>query len=156
MKTNLRHLGNSGSLRIALTADPELPVPPIHYGGIERIVDMLARGLVARGHEVTVFAHPEFCDWRLPHTVAREGKSVRARQLSECGHVSPLCPNRALRSRAFFFARWVPRPDPAAGGSETYDLSARDQPTVGPSRPGSVARHAVVLRDQSLDDAKRG
>jgi glycosyltransferase involved in cell wall biosynthesis len=49
----------SRHLRIALTADPELPVPPIHYGGIERIVDMLARGLIARGHEVTVFAHPD-------------------------------------------------------------------------------------------------
>jgi glycosyltransferase involved in cell wall biosynthesis len=46
-----------GALRIAVTADPELPVPPVQYGGIERIVDMLARGLVARGHEVTVFAH---------------------------------------------------------------------------------------------------
>jgi glycosyltransferase involved in cell wall biosynthesis len=45
-------------LRIALTADPELPVPPIHYGGIERIIDMLARGLSDRGHELTVFAHP--------------------------------------------------------------------------------------------------
>jgi glycosyltransferase involved in cell wall biosynthesis len=44
-------------LKIALTADPELPVPPTHYGGIERIVDMLARGLVARGHEVTLFSH---------------------------------------------------------------------------------------------------
>ncbi len=48
-----------GSLRIALTADPELPVPPLHYGGIERIVDMLARGLVARGHQVTLFAHSD-------------------------------------------------------------------------------------------------
>jgi glycosyltransferase involved in cell wall biosynthesis len=46
-------------LHIVLTADPELPVPPKHYGGIERIVDMLARGLVARGHDVTLFAHPE-------------------------------------------------------------------------------------------------
>lgn len=45
-------------MRIALTVDPELPVPPVHYGGIERIVDMLARGLAARGHEVTLFAHP--------------------------------------------------------------------------------------------------
>jgi glycosyltransferase involved in cell wall biosynthesis len=45
-------------VRIALTADPEIPVPPDQYGGIERIIDMLARGLVARGHEVTVFAHP--------------------------------------------------------------------------------------------------
>ena len=46
-------------LRIALTADPELPVPPKLYGGLERIVDMLARGLVARGHDVTLFAHPD-------------------------------------------------------------------------------------------------
>src|SRR5262245_55448827 len=43
--------------RVALTCDPELPVPPRFYGGIERIVDMLAKGLVARGHEVTLFAH---------------------------------------------------------------------------------------------------
>jgi glycosyltransferase involved in cell wall biosynthesis len=46
-------------LRIALTADPELPVPPLLYGGIERIIDMLARGLLARGHEVTLFANAE-------------------------------------------------------------------------------------------------
>jgi glycosyltransferase involved in cell wall biosynthesis len=45
-------------LRIALTVDPELPVPPAHYGGIERIVDTLARGLAERGHHVTLFAHP--------------------------------------------------------------------------------------------------
>ena len=46
------------TLRVALTADPEIPVPPVHYGGIERVVDMLARGLDARGCDVTVFAHP--------------------------------------------------------------------------------------------------
>lgn len=46
-------------MKIALTADPELPVPPKLYGGIERIVDMLALGLVERGHDVTLFAHPE-------------------------------------------------------------------------------------------------
>lgn len=36
-----------------------IPVPPVHYGGIERVIDMLARGLVDRGHEVTLFAHRE-------------------------------------------------------------------------------------------------
>jgi glycosyltransferase involved in cell wall biosynthesis len=46
-------------LRIAITVDPEIPVPPVLYGGIERIVDMLVRGLVHRGHEVTLFANPE-------------------------------------------------------------------------------------------------
>lgn len=46
-------------LRIAITADPEIPVPPELYGGIERIVDMLVRGLVERGYDVTLFAHPD-------------------------------------------------------------------------------------------------
>jgi len=44
-------------MKIALTADPELPVPPRLYGGIERIIHMLARGLTERGHSVTLFAH---------------------------------------------------------------------------------------------------
>jgi glycosyltransferase involved in cell wall biosynthesis len=46
-------------MHIAITADPELPVPPKHYGGIERIVDLLVHGLVRQGHDVTLFAHPE-------------------------------------------------------------------------------------------------
>ncbi len=49
----------SDSLHVLLTADPYLPVPPVHYGGIERIVDFLARGLVERGHQVTLIARPE-------------------------------------------------------------------------------------------------
>jgi glycosyltransferase involved in cell wall biosynthesis len=46
-------------MRIVLTVDPEIPVPPRLYGGIERIVDMLARGLGRRGHDVHLFAHPQ-------------------------------------------------------------------------------------------------
>jgi len=46
-------------LAVAITADPELPVPPTLYGGIERVIDLLIRGLVARGHEVTLFGHPD-------------------------------------------------------------------------------------------------
>ena len=45
------------SLRILLTADPELPVPPPLYGGIERVIALLADGLSARGHDVTLLAH---------------------------------------------------------------------------------------------------
>jgi glycosyltransferase involved in cell wall biosynthesis len=41
-----------------MTVDPELAVPPRHYGGIERVVDMVARGLAARGHEIHLFANP--------------------------------------------------------------------------------------------------
>src|ERR1700674_2153588 len=46
-------------MRIAITVDPYYPVPPPEYGGIERIVDFVVRGLQARGHEITLFAHPQ-------------------------------------------------------------------------------------------------
>ncbi|MCM0589147.2 MAG: glycosyltransferase [Gloeotrichia echinulata DEX184] len=46
-------------MRILLTADPELPVPPKLYGGIERIVDLLVTGLRSCGHTVGLVAHPE-------------------------------------------------------------------------------------------------
>lgn len=35
-----------------------LPVPPVRYGGIERIVDALVRHLRAAGHQVALLAHP--------------------------------------------------------------------------------------------------
>lgn len=46
-------------MRIAITADPTISVPPHLYGGIERIIHMLVLGLVGRKHDVTLFAHPE-------------------------------------------------------------------------------------------------
>jgi glycosyltransferase involved in cell wall biosynthesis len=39
-------------VRIAIIASPWLPVPPPAYGGTERVVDLLARGLQAAGHDV--------------------------------------------------------------------------------------------------------
>jgi glycosyltransferase involved in cell wall biosynthesis len=43
-------------MRIALVAPPLLPIPPVRYGGVERIVGVLAAGLAERGHHVTLFA----------------------------------------------------------------------------------------------------
>jgi glycosyltransferase involved in cell wall biosynthesis len=43
-------------VRIALLSPPWIPVPPSGYGGIEWIVSLLAEELVARGHDVTLFA----------------------------------------------------------------------------------------------------
>ncbi len=43
------------SMRIALIAPPWTPIPPPLYGGIELVVDQMARGLVAAGHDVTLF-----------------------------------------------------------------------------------------------------
>lgn len=57
-------------MRIAVIADPYIPVPPTLYGGIERMVDLLVRGLAARGHELVVVAHP---DSNVPGTLVPYG-----------------------------------------------------------------------------------
>jgi glycosyltransferase involved in cell wall biosynthesis len=44
------------ALRIAVLCPLWFPVPPPLYGGIEAVVALLAEGLDAAGHEVTVFA----------------------------------------------------------------------------------------------------
>jgi len=46
-------------MRILLTADPELPVPPILYGGIERVIASLAEEFIHRGHSVGLAGHQE-------------------------------------------------------------------------------------------------
>src|SRR3989338_3136973 len=43
-------------MKIALLASPYLSVPPKKYGGTEKIVSLLADGLVELGHDVTLFA----------------------------------------------------------------------------------------------------
>lgn len=43
-------------MRIGLVVGPGFPVPPPHYGGIERVVDTLARGFTAAGHDVLLAA----------------------------------------------------------------------------------------------------
>ncbi|HTZ07742.1 MAG TPA: glycosyltransferase family 4 protein [Acidimicrobiales bacterium] len=59
-------------MRIALIAPPWTPIPPPLYGGIELVVDQLARGIVEAGHEVTLFTTgdstcPVPRAWALPH-----------------------------------------------------------------------------------------
>lgn len=46
-------------MKILITADPELPVPPAYYGGIERIIYMLICELMGRGHDITLIANRE-------------------------------------------------------------------------------------------------
>ncbi|HVE19405.1 MAG TPA: hypothetical protein VNB52_09980, partial [Ilumatobacteraceae bacterium] len=44
---------------IAIIAPPWLPVPAPAYGGTEAVLDELARGLQAAGHEVLLICHPD-------------------------------------------------------------------------------------------------
>ncbi|WP_091148560.1 glycosyltransferase family 4 protein [Mucilaginibacter pineti] len=46
-------------MKIAIIVNPLIPVPPEHYGGIERIIFMLIQELVIMGHNVTLYAHQD-------------------------------------------------------------------------------------------------
>jgi glycosyltransferase involved in cell wall biosynthesis len=75
-------------VRVAVTVDPYLPVPPRLYGGIERVVDLLVRELDARGHRVTLFAHPDsqtagaLCPYGVP---PHRSAVSRVRELAQVG-----------------------------------------------------------------------
>ena len=43
-------------MRVGLISSPWVPVPPPAYGGLEDVVDRLARGLVEAGHDVLLAA----------------------------------------------------------------------------------------------------
>lgn len=45
-------------MKIILLMDPFIPVPPIHYGGIERVIYDIACKYIEMGHEVTLIAGP--------------------------------------------------------------------------------------------------
>ncbi len=59
MKKSIQKSPNTKrKLRIAQVAPLWFTVPPKGYGGIERVIAMLADELTKRGHEVTLFASP--------------------------------------------------------------------------------------------------
>jgi glycosyltransferase involved in cell wall biosynthesis len=75
-------------MRILLVAPPWVPVPPPSYGGTEAVLDTLARGLRAAGHEVVLYATGDStCDvetqWTYRHAVGTE----RIRPQTELRHV---------------------------------------------------------------------
>ena len=59
-------------LRIAVLAPPWIPAPPAGYGGIEAVVELLCDALVARGHDVTLFAAPGSCSTAPVHVLLEE------------------------------------------------------------------------------------
>jgi len=103
-------------VRILLTADPMIPVPPTGYGGIERIIDALIRYYRAAGHPVGLLGHPDssaavdaFYSWpdmRVQGTAAtvRNGFALRravrefapdvVHSFSRLAYLLPLLPSR--------------------------------------------------------------
>lgn len=46
-------------MKILIPVDPEIPVPPKLYGGVERLVDGLIDAYKKNGHEIVLLAHQE-------------------------------------------------------------------------------------------------
>ena len=68
--------------------DPLIMVPPRHYGGIERVVADLAEILVARGHEVTLWAAPGSSTSARLQPFGREGEWTRWSNIRNTLHVA--------------------------------------------------------------------
>ncbi len=81
--------GNVLRLRIAVLAPPWIPVPPDGYGGIEAVVELLCEALVARGHDVTLFAAPGSCSIAHVHPLLEEAHpGTIGSALHESDHVA--------------------------------------------------------------------
>lgn len=72
-----------------MLAPPWLPVPPPGYGGVEAVVALLCEGLVARGHDVTLFAAPgSHSPAVVRHMLPRAYPDRIERALHEVDHVA--------------------------------------------------------------------
>lgn len=79
-------------MRIAIIADPFIPVPPVGYGGIERIIDLLVKGLLSEGHQVALLAHSESNTAAVKFSYSRKNRFhhiVRMMEVSEIRHFKP-------------------------------------------------------------------
>jgi glycosyltransferase involved in cell wall biosynthesis len=78
--------------------DPLIRVPPILYGGIERVIADLANGFVGRGHHVTVWAAPGSQSAGTLEAFGREREWTRWSNIRNTGVITA----RFLRDRGRF------------------------------------------------------
>lgn len=88
-----RHRGPSPGqpLRVAVLAPIAWRTPPIHYGPWEQFASLLAEGLVAAGHDVTLFATADSITSATLHGTATGGWSDDPTidpKVAECLHIS--------------------------------------------------------------------
>lgn len=128
-------------MHIAITADPMLPVPPRLYGGIERVIDWLVRGLVERGHDVTLVAHrASTTGGRLvAYATERAGGAGAVRNMLTVARVATRKPDVVHSfGRLATLAPFLPLSTPKV-------MSYQREPTLG-----QVARAARLARPNTL------
>src|SRR5881392_215219 len=81
-------------MKIAQVAPLYESVPPHRYGGTERVVSYLTEELVARGHDVTLFASGD------SHTAAKL-VAMAPRALREAGTRDPVAPHVVMLEQVY-------------------------------------------------------
>jgi glycosyltransferase involved in cell wall biosynthesis/quercetin dioxygenase-like cupin family protein len=80
-------------MRIAMLSPIAWRTPPVHYGPWEKVASLLTEGLVARGHDVTLFATKDSLTHATLHAVCAKGYEEDPTiipKVSECLHISEL------------------------------------------------------------------
>lgn len=118
-------------MRVGLIAPPWVPVPPVGYGGTEGVIDRLARGLVAAGHEVALFATgdstcPVPTGWVVPEARGDAMGDV----VTEVNHVQAAY--EALRDVDIVHDHTIAGPALALGLPETTVVTTNHNPFDGP------------------------
>src|ERR671913_464176 len=107
-------------MRIGLIAPPWVPVPPPRYGGIEAVIDSLARGLVRAGHQVLLAAAGN-SSCPVPRVPCTEdvapGAAVLAETNTEFRHALQVYP--AMRALNFIHPPPTAAPPPRLGAPRT-------------------------------------
>ena len=134
-------------MRIGLIAPPWLTVPPSGYGGTELVIDLLARGLVRRGHDVRLFTVGSSTTPVTRSHLFAQPQTPMGNTLSETAHA--LAAYEALAEVDVIHDNTSVGPIAAAAAGTLWS------PTVvtnhGPFTPttrlvyGEVVRHAAVV-----------
>ncbi|MDO8483402.1 MAG: glycosyltransferase family 4 protein [Candidatus Limnocylindrales bacterium] len=172
--------GAGQPLRIAQVAPPLEAVPPIGYGGTERIVGELVRELDRRGHQVTTFAsgdsrvpgrHVETVPLALrpigfgddPTSSFRRTVELVLEQQEDFdlihAHLDPWNLELARRARIPVVSTFHGRLDQSWAGDAFRDgvrglvAISRDQARVHPEADWTVIYHGVTFRPPPLPEA---
>ena len=138
LRSNTPLLKRAPLMRLLLTADPEIEVPPKTYGGIERIVDVLVRRLRAAGHVVGAGCQAGLgMSRRRLLSLARPQLAVRHRHRDERLGAAPRGAGVSPRRDPQLLAHRLPAAAPARAGADRDVVSARSHVADGRPRRAS-------------------
>jgi len=126
-------------VRIAVVAPVWIPVPPPGYGGVEQVVSLLVEELVARGHDVTLFASGDSTTKATLRSVYQEAPTDRLWEVE---------PDAVHVGAAYTFATRAYR------DGEGFDLVHDHTNYLGVAFAASLPTPVVHTVHMVLDDAR--